>query len=60
MLISAGASVLCVAPNAVFPFDQCDEHSLNQRDIYLTQFHQQLVQFCSTYAPGMSALFVEE
>ncbi|XP_055490382.1 minichromosome maintenance domain-containing protein 2 [Leucoraja erinacea] len=55
-----GASVLCVAPNAVFPFDQCDEHSLNQRDIYLTQFRQQLIQFCSTYAPGMSALFVEE
>ncbi|XP_067836374.1 minichromosome maintenance domain-containing protein 2 [Heptranchias perlo] len=55
-----GASVLCVAPNAVFPFDLCDEHSLNQRDIYLAQFHQQLLQFCSTYAPGMSMHFAEE
>uniref|UniRef100_UPI00398E8D00 minichromosome maintenance domain-containing protein 2 n=1 Tax=Pristiophorus japonicus TaxID=55135 RepID=UPI00398E8D00 len=55
-----GASVLCVAPNALFPFDLCDEHSLNQRDIYLTQFHQQLLQFCSTYAPGMSVHFTEE
>ncbi|XP_078072407.1 minichromosome maintenance domain-containing protein 2 [Mustelus asterias] len=55
-----GTSVLCVAPNAVFPFDLCDEHSLNQRDIYLVQFHQQLLQFCSTYAPGMSVHFPEE
>ncbi|XP_067887010.1 minichromosome maintenance domain-containing protein 2 isoform X1 [Heterodontus francisci] len=55
-----GTSVLCVAPNAVFPFDLCDEHSLNQRDIYLAQFHQQLLQFCSTYAPGMSVHFAEQ
>ncbi|XP_051878569.1 minichromosome maintenance domain-containing protein 2 [Pristis pectinata] len=55
-----GASVLCVAPNAIFRFDRCDRHSLNQRDIYLAQFHQQLLQFCSTYAPGMSLHFAEE
>ncbi|XP_078396516.1 minichromosome maintenance domain-containing protein 2 [Cetorhinus maximus] len=55
-----GTSVLFVAPNAVFPFDLCDEHSLNQRDIYLVQFHQQLLQFCSTYGPGMSVHFPEE
>ncbi|XP_038665451.1 minichromosome maintenance domain-containing protein 2 isoform X5 [Scyliorhinus canicula] len=55
-----GTSVLCVAPNAAFPFDLCDEHSLNQRDAYLVQFHQQLLQFCSTYAPGMSVHFPEE
>ncbi|XP_048385663.2 minichromosome maintenance domain-containing protein 2 isoform X1 [Stegostoma tigrinum] len=55
-----GSSVLCVAPNAVFPFELCDEHSLNQRDIYLAQFHQQLLQFCYTYAPGMSVHFSEE
>ncbi|XP_062909569.1 minichromosome maintenance domain-containing protein 2 [Mobula hypostoma] len=55
-----GASVLCVSPNAIFPFDRCDEHSLNQRDIYLAQFHQQLLQFCLTYSPGMSLYFAEE
>ncbi|XP_069777439.1 minichromosome maintenance domain-containing protein 2 [Narcine bancroftii] len=55
-----GASVLCVAPNAVFPLDQCDEYSLNQRDIYLAQFYHQLLQFCSTYAPGISVHYTEE
>ncbi|XP_073187071.1 minichromosome maintenance domain-containing protein 2 isoform X3 [Lepidochelys kempii] len=55
-----GASVFCVAPNAVFPFDLIDENSLQQRDVYLMQCHQQLLQFIATYGPGTHVTTSEE
>ncbi|XP_077789069.1 minichromosome maintenance domain-containing protein 2 [Podarcis muralis] len=55
-----GASVFCVAPNAVFPFELNSENSLNQRDIYLMQCHQQLKQFVATYGPATDVLISED
>ncbi|KAM7176298.1 minichromosome maintenance domain-containing protein 2 isoform 2-T6 [Macrochelys suwanniensis] len=52
LTLKHGASVFCVAPNAVFPFDLIDENTLQQRDVYLMQCHQQLLQFIATYSPG--------
>ncbi|XP_039191231.1 minichromosome maintenance domain-containing protein 2 [Crotalus tigris] len=51
LTLKYGASVFCVAPNALFPFELNSENSLNQRDIYLMEYHQQLKQFIATYGP---------
>ncbi|XP_069477240.1 minichromosome maintenance domain-containing protein 2 [Ambystoma mexicanum] len=47
-----GTSVFCVSPNAVFPFDLCDESCLQRRDVYLMKCYQQLLKFIATYGPG--------
>ncbi|XP_032171485.1 minichromosome maintenance domain-containing protein 2 isoform X2 [Mustela erminea] len=52
LTLKYGATVFCVAPNAVFPFELYNEEYLEQRDIYLTQCQQQLQQFITTYGPG--------
>ncbi|KAH0617665.1 hypothetical protein JD844_016127 [Phrynosoma platyrhinos] len=56
----SGASVFCVAPNAVFPFEFNSEDSLNQRDAYLKQCHLQLIQFIATYGPATHVLSNED
>ncbi|KAB1256410.1 Minichromosome maintenance domain-containing protein 2 [Camelus dromedarius] len=58
-LLHLGATVFCVAPNALFPFELCNEEYLEQRDIYLTQCQQQLQQFIATYGPG-TAIFASD
>ncbi|XP_006028888.1 minichromosome maintenance domain-containing protein 2 [Alligator sinensis] len=60
LTLKHGASIFCVAPNAVFPFDLTDESSLQQRDVYLRQCYQQLLQFIATYGPGIHATTNEE
>ncbi|XP_072855101.1 minichromosome maintenance domain-containing protein 2 [Pogona vitticeps] len=60
LTLKHGASVFCVAPAAVFPFDLNDENSLNQRDVYLKQCHQQLIQFIATYGPAAHILSNED
>uniref|UniRef100_M3YFD2 Minichromosome maintenance domain-containing protein 2 n=1 Tax=Mustela putorius furo TaxID=9669 RepID=M3YFD2_MUSPF len=59
LTLKYGATVFCVAPNAVFPFELYNEEYLEQRDIYLTQCQQQLQQFITTYGPG-TALFTSD
>ncbi|XP_007448548.1 PREDICTED: MCM domain-containing protein 2 [Lipotes vexillifer] len=59
LTLKYGAAVLCVAPNAVFPFELYNEEYLEQRDIYLTQCQQQLQQFIATYGPG-TAIFTSD
>ena len=59
-LLHLGATVFCVAPNAVFPFELYDEEYLEQRDIYLTQCQQQLQQFIATYGPGTAVFASDE
>ncbi|XP_061456506.1 minichromosome maintenance domain-containing protein 2 [Rhineura floridana] len=56
LTLKHGASVFCVAPNAVFPFELNSENSLDQRDIYLLQCHKQLKQFIATYGPATHVL----
>lgn len=58
-LLYLGATVFCVAPSAVFPFELYNEEYLEQRDIYLTQCQQQLQQFIATYGPG-TAIFTSD
>ncbi|XP_019383300.1 PREDICTED: MCM domain-containing protein 2 [Gavialis gangeticus] len=60
LTLKHGASIFCVAPNAVFPFDLIDESSLQQRDVYLRQCYQQLLQFIATYGPGIHTTTNEE
>uniref|UniRef100_A0A8D2J3Y0 Minichromosome maintenance domain-containing protein 2 n=1 Tax=Varanus komodoensis TaxID=61221 RepID=A0A8D2J3Y0_VARKO len=60
LTLKHGASVFCLAPNAVFPFELNDENSLKQRDVYLMQCHQQLVQFIATYGPATHILHSED
>ncbi|XP_044861767.1 minichromosome maintenance domain-containing protein 2 isoform X4 [Mauremys mutica] len=60
LTLKHGASVFCVAPNAVFPFDLIDENTLQQRDVYLMQCYQQLLQFIATYSPGTHVTTNEE
>uniref|UniRef100_K7G5X9 Minichromosome maintenance domain-containing protein 2 n=1 Tax=Pelodiscus sinensis TaxID=13735 RepID=K7G5X9_PELSI len=60
LTLKHGASVFCVAPNAVFPYDLSDENSLQRRDGYLMQCHQQLLQFIATYGPGTHVTNSEE
>ncbi|KAK2503109.1 hypothetical protein MC885_002523 [Smutsia gigantea] len=59
LTLKYGATVFCVAPNAVFPFELYNEEYLEQRDIYLTQCQQQLQQFIVTYGPG-TAIFTSD
>ncbi|XP_034285793.1 minichromosome maintenance domain-containing protein 2 [Pantherophis guttatus] len=59
LTLKYGASVFCVAPNALFPYELNSENSLNQRDIYLTECHQQLKQFIATYGPVTHVLSSE-
>nr|XP_012600124.1 MCM domain-containing protein 2 [Microcebus murinus]XP_012600125.1 MCM domain-containing protein 2 [Microcebus murinus]XP_012600126.1 MCM domain-containing protein 2 [Microcebus murinus] len=60
LTLKYGATVFCVAPNAVFPFDLYNEEYLEQRDLYLTQCQQQLEQFIATYGPGTGVLSSDE
>ncbi|KFV78013.1 MCM domain-containing protein 2 [Struthio camelus australis] len=60
LTLKHGKSALCVAPNAVFPFDLSDENSLQQRDIYLMQCHHQLLKFIRAYSPGIHVTTNEE
>ncbi|XP_054981549.1 minichromosome maintenance domain-containing protein 2 [Sorex araneus] len=60
LTLKYGAAVFCVAPNALFPFEQYDEEFLERRDIYLTQCQQQLHQFIVTYGPGTATLAGDE
>ncbi|OWK63369.1 MCM domain-containing protein 2 [Lonchura striata] len=53
LTLKHGTSVLCVAPNPVFPFDLSDENCLQERDIYLMQCHHQLLKFITAYSPGI-------
>ncbi|XP_022268067.1 minichromosome maintenance domain-containing protein 2 isoform X3 [Canis lupus baileyi] len=59
LTLKYGATVFCVAPSAVFPFELYNEEYLEQRDIYLTQCQQQLQQFIATYGPG-TAIFTSD
>ncbi|KAF5926300.1 hypothetical protein HPG69_011431, partial [Diceros bicornis minor] len=59
LTLKYGATVFCVAPNAVFPFELYNEENLEQRDMYLTQYQQQLQQFIATYGPG-TAIFTSD
>ncbi|XP_059730406.1 minichromosome maintenance domain-containing protein 2 isoform X2 [Bos javanicus] len=59
LTLKYGAAVFCVAPNAVFPFEQYNEDYLEQRDVYLTECQQQLQQFIATYGPG-TAIFASD
>ncbi|KAI5938916.1 Minichromosome maintenance domain-containing protein 2 [Manis javanica] len=59
LTLKYGATVFCVAPNAVFPFELYNEEYLEQRDIYLTQCQQELQQFIATYGPG-TAIFTSD
>ncbi|XP_021544147.1 minichromosome maintenance domain-containing protein 2 [Neomonachus schauinslandi] len=60
LTLKYGATVFCVAPNAVFPFELYNEEYLEQRDIYLTQCQQQLQQFIATYGPGTTLFTSDE
>uniref|UniRef100_A0AC11DRN3 Minichromosome maintenance domain containing 2 n=1 Tax=Ovis aries TaxID=9940 RepID=A0AC11DRN3_SHEEP len=59
LTLKYGAAVFCVAPNAVFPFEQYNEEYLEQRDVFLTECQQQLQQFIATYGPG-TAIFASD
>ncbi|CAK6438778.1 unnamed protein product [Pipistrellus nathusii] len=60
LTLKYGATAFCVAPNAVFPFELYNEEYLEQRDIYLTQCQQQLLQFIATYGPGTAVFASDE
>ncbi|XP_073439993.1 minichromosome maintenance domain-containing protein 2 [Dendrobates tinctorius] len=55
-----GSSVFGVSQNSLFPLELTDEHSLQQRDHYLRECHQQLRQFVVTYGPATSANLAED
>ncbi|XP_049637774.1 minichromosome maintenance domain-containing protein 2 [Suncus etruscus] len=60
LTLKYGAAVFCVAPNALFPFEQYNEDYLEQRDIYLTQCQEQLQKFIVTYGPGTAPFASDE
>ncbi|XP_015264418.1 PREDICTED: MCM domain-containing protein 2 [Gekko japonicus] len=60
LTLKHGASVFCVPPNAIFPFELNSENSLAQRDVYLMQCHQHLRQFIATYGPAAHVLSSED
>ncbi|KAM6215591.1 minichromosome maintenance domain-containing protein 2 [Rhynchocyon petersi] len=60
LTLKYGATPFCVAPNALFPYEQYNEEYLEQRDLYLTQCQQQLQQFIATYGPGTSIFSSDE
>ncbi|XP_066533289.1 minichromosome maintenance domain-containing protein 2 isoform X6 [Hoplias malabaricus] len=57
---NAGASTLVIPPDAVFPCDLRDLDSLHKRDLTLEDFHQQILHFVYTYAPGAATYIMEE
>ncbi|XP_006860139.1 PREDICTED: MCM domain-containing protein 2 [Chrysochloris asiatica] len=60
LTLKYGATLFCVAPNAVFPFELYNEEYLEQRDLYLNQCQQQLQQFIATYGPGTTIFSSDE
>ncbi|XP_006880502.1 PREDICTED: MCM domain-containing protein 2 [Elephantulus edwardii] len=60
LTLKYGATPFCVAPNAVFPYEQYNEEYLEQRDMYLTQCQQQLQQFIAAYGPGTAIFSSDE
>ncbi|OBS82494.1 hypothetical protein A6R68_23521, partial [Neotoma lepida] len=56
LTLKYGATAFCVAPNALFPFELYNEEYLEQRDLHLTQYQQQLQQFIAACGPG-TAIF---
>ncbi|KAM8967398.1 minichromosome maintenance domain-containing protein 2 [Pelodytes ibericus] len=60
LTLKHGSSVFSVSPNALFPTDLYDERNLYQRDVYLRECHQQLLQFIATYGPGTAISSSEE
>ncbi|XP_075067480.1 minichromosome maintenance domain-containing protein 2 [Mixophyes fleayi] len=60
LTLKHGSSVFCVSQNPVFPVDVLDERSLHQRDKYLRECHQQLLQFIITYGPATAVSMAEE
>ncbi|KAK1806200.1 hypothetical protein P4O66_000087 [Electrophorus voltai] len=55
-----GASALVIPPDATFPCDLRDLDSLQRRDLTLEGFHQQILHFVYTYAPGPATYITEE
>ncbi|XP_063781083.1 minichromosome maintenance domain-containing protein 2 isoform X4 [Pseudophryne corroboree] len=60
LTLKHGSSVFCVPQNPLFPADVLDERSLHQRDKYLRECHQQLLQFIITYGPATAVSIDEE
>ncbi|KAM4688930.1 LOW QUALITY PROTEIN: minichromosome maintenance domain-containing protein 2 [Discoglossus pictus] len=60
LTLKHGTSVFCVSTNALFPFELHNEESLHQRDMYLRDCLNHLLQFISTYGPGNSLSTFEE
>ncbi|KAM5158201.1 minichromosome maintenance domain-containing protein 2 [Mantella aurantiaca] len=52
LTLKHGSSVFPVFHNPLFPVELVDESSLFQRDEYLREYQQQLLQFIMTYGPG--------
>ncbi|XP_040289805.1 minichromosome maintenance domain-containing protein 2 [Bufo bufo] len=52
LTLKHGSSVFAVSQNPLFPAELIDENSLQQRDTYLREYHQQLRQFIFTYGPA--------
>ncbi|KAI4884787.1 hypothetical protein NFI96_018752, partial [Prochilodus magdalenae] len=55
-----GASALVIPPDALFLGDLRDLDSLRKRDLTLEEFHQQILHFVYTYAPGAATYIMEE
>ncbi|KAG9478874.1 hypothetical protein GDO78_012504, partial [Eleutherodactylus coqui] len=49
LTLKHGSSVFGISQNPIFPVELIDENSLQKRDKYLTEYHQQLKQFIFTY-----------
>ncbi|XP_052573564.1 minichromosome maintenance domain-containing protein 2 isoform X3 [Peromyscus californicus insignis] len=60
LTLKYGATAFCVAPNALFPFELYDEEYLEQRDLHLTQYQQQLQQFIAACGPGTAIFSSDE
>ncbi|KAM4029002.1 minichromosome maintenance domain-containing protein 2 isoform 2-T3 [Anomaloglossus baeobatrachus] len=57
---SVFGSLVGVSQHTLFPLELIDENSLQQRDNYLRECHQQLRQFLITYGPATSATFSQD
>ncbi|KAE8598867.1 hypothetical protein XENTR_v10016971 [Xenopus tropicalis] len=60
LTLKHGSSAFYVSPSALFPVELYDESSLHQRDLYLRETYQQLLQFVFTYGHGTTASASEE
>ncbi|XP_072514098.1 minichromosome maintenance domain-containing protein 2 [Salminus brasiliensis] len=60
MTLKHGASALVIPPDASVPCALCDLDSLRRRDLILKEFHQQILHFVYTYAPGAATYTMEE